>query len=133
MHQVILSAREHHSVRSAEALRRAHASAIARRVRQGHRIAVEESAEPVPARINHGSWLVDCPCGAGCATDTEWRIACCFGCGTVHTVVVFPKDKNLAAIERLILARPRMQNRHWTPDESVKTVRAINAANGVKE
>lgn len=129
MHKHLLSPREHHAVKDVADYRRAHQLKIERKQAQGMRVEVHEVAEPIVARVDAGSWLVDCDCGNGVSTDPEWKMGCCFGCGAVHVNVIFPEDH--AEIERLLVARPQ-KNRHWVPGETLEQVRADNAANGAR-
>lgn len=128
-YQHILGAREHHSVRDVDAYRRAHELAIAKKRRHGHRVVVHGEPGTKVAYVNDGSWVVDCSCGAGNATDPEWGIALCFGCGAVHEHVEFPDE--VAEIEATLLARPRTANRNWHPSESVEDLEAENEARGL--
>lgn len=113
----LFSPREHHHVQSVEAYRAAHTAFVARRAAQGARYAVHDSPEPLTARIDANTWLVDCECGAGNATDPEWGIACCFGCGAVHETITFPADA--ALIESLLVARSDVQRRGWDAGQSL--------------
>lgn len=129
---VILGPRELHNVSTPDAYRRAHARAIGRLVGAGARVMVHVMPGPKAARIDFGNWVIDCECGAGNATDPTWGIACCFGCGAVHEDIVFPPPQVRAAIEQLVLARPRIANRFWSPGETVAHVRADNLTHGVR-
>jgi hypothetical protein len=131
MYETILGPREHHQVRSADAYRKAHAAAIAKQRRQGARLVVHVDTAPRLARIDFGSWLVDCSCGAGNATDPEWGIALCFGCGAAHTTIVFPDPAIRLNIEAEMLKREGLRNRFWLPGETVEQLRTENAARGV--
>lgn len=42
------------------------------------------------ARINHGRWVTDCPCGQPVLTHPDWHLACCGACGSIYSMVVFP-------------------------------------------
>lgn len=110
---IIYCAREHHGVPTIEEYRARHAAAILERRRVGHRVAVHESSALLIARIDANTWCVDCECGAGNATDPEWGIACCWGCGAVHTSIQFPAKDAIAAIEAALLERPRPFHRFW--------------------
>lgn len=129
MYKHLLTPREHHEVKSVEEYRRLHALKIAGKQSRGQRVDVHEVTEPFTARVEAGSWLFDCDCGAGVSTDPEWKMACCFSCGAVYMNVIFPEDA--AAIERLLVARPQ-KNRYWLPGETLEQVRADNVANGVR-
>ncbi len=140
-HTVILGPREHHAVRTLHdehvpgfadrSYSGAHDLAIAKMKQHGMRVDVHESDAPIAARINDGSWLVDCGCRNAPLTSPAWGVAYCFGCGVRHTNVVFPDEHG--AIASVLLERPRMENRNWFPGESVEDLRAQNRAHGVEE
>jgi hypothetical protein len=133
MRDVIQQACDMHGVRNTEAYRRRHAAAIAKKRASGQRIAVVESTEAVVARVDHGRWIADCPCGAGNAVDVDAKIALCFGCGTVHLNVTLPDATSLRAIERALVARAHVKTRNWNPDETVDDLKRENLAHGVVE
>lgn len=86
--------------------------------------------EPVTAYVSDGRWVADCPFdngGIGCSPDNPSGFD--FGCGTI-VQVVFPSGATAA--ENILLARPRMQNRHWLPQrgESVSALRKENLLHG---
>lgn len=88
------------------------------------------------ARINHGRWLWDCPraCGgAQCCTPNDPRGFCveCFNGGDGYYPVVFPDE--LAAIETLLSRRPRDDQRHWAPGETVDQLQLENATLGLPD
>lgn len=115
----IACAREHHRVRTPEEYLGAHRRFIEKQAAAGLRYEVHESRVIVTARVCANQWVVDCECGAGNATDPEWVLACCFGCGAIHRNILFPPDRERSAIEALLLARLRPRDRHWLPGESV--------------
>lgn len=129
MHTVILSPREHHSVRTLEEYRHRYRAAIARKQRRGHRVQIHRVETPLVARINHGSWIVDCECGAGNACDPAWPITFCFGCGAEHDVV-FPAAH--AEIATVLLHRPKTETRNWFPHETVHELREENRRHGIR-
>ncbi len=88
----------------------------------------DEEVEPVPAFVNHGAWLVVCPkCrGAEYAWEEGWFFCC--SCknsymGHKYRRLVFPKAR--AKIEALLVRRP-LDNRNWTPKETVKDLELEN-------
>lgn len=113
----LFSPREHHNVQSVEAYRSVHAAFLAKRASRGARYVVHASPAPVTARVDANTWLIDCECGAGNATDPAWGLACCFGCGAVHEAIVFPADVDV--IEALLLARPDVPRRGWDVGQSL--------------
>lgn len=126
----LYAAREHHAVRSPAEYRERHAQKISEKANTGSRARVHASPVPLAARIDAGSWIVDCECGAGNATDPEWGFACCFGCGAIHEGVTFPDDT--VEIAALLVLRPRPRDRAWQPGEAVDTLRRENADLGVR-
>jgi hypothetical protein len=133
MKVAIETARDQHRVMDEIHLRDAHARFIARQQASGLRsVVIHESAEPVTARINHGVWVFDCDCGAGVAADPDFSVACCFGCGAIHTAVVFPSEEERLNIEHVLLSRPRTENRNWDPKENLITLLSDNGEHGVK-
>jgi hypothetical protein len=81
------------------------------------------------AFVSGGKWIVACDCGNGPSADRTWQLACCFECGAVYEVVVFPDD--VAEIERLLLARPKVGTRHWRQTETTADLARENAQHGV--
>lgn len=126
----LLTPREHHNVSSLEEYRERQAAHIAERRRRGARYEVHEVDTPIAARVDAGTWLVDCECGAGNATDPAWGQACCFGCGAIHTAVVFPEPNAREAIELLLVQRPRPIDRAWRPEESLVDLMLENRNHG---
>lgn len=131
--------REHHSVTTPEDYSAKHAAFIAKKAAQGQRFAVHEVSTPMTARVDANTWLIDCDCGAGNATDPDWGVACCFGCGAIHTQVIFPADADLIAA--VLTVRPRVLGRGWEPagyrgrerDQTVDDLLAENASLGLDD
>jgi hypothetical protein len=86
--------------------------------------AQHEEREQLVAYVNHGRWVVDCPCGAGVAVD-QAAPACCFQCGGVYPRILWPAERELQAIEALLQERPR-KNQNWEPGETPDKLRAEN-------
>ena len=94
----------------------------------------EISEEHLLAYVNHGRWVVDCPCGSAqlaCRSDrrffcTDCRNAWAFG---KWVRVTWPAEE--ADIEALLLQRPFPRNRNWHPRESASGLAMENADNGV--
>ncbi len=129
----IETAREQHLVKDEQKLRQKHAAKIAEKIAKGMRsIQIHESSAPQIARINHGVWVFDCDCGAGVAADPHFSAGYCFGCGAIHTNVVWPSTEDRLNIEHVILARHKTVNRNWDPDETLADVLVTNVEHGVK-
>ncbi|MBA7664676.1 hypothetical protein ES703_72737 [subsurface metagenome] len=87
-----------------------------------------ETLEPVPAFVNKGNWLVVCPkcAGAEYALEKGWFFCC--SCkhsymGHKYRRLVFPTNR--ARIEELLIIRP-LENRNWTPNETVEDLEREN-------
>lgn len=89
---------------------------------------VHESDAPIAAHVGCGAWRVKCACGEAPPADPDWRLACCSGCGTIHTAVTFPAER--AQIEELLLARPMHGHRNWQAGESIADLVAEQHAHG---
>jgi hypothetical protein len=98
--------------------------------------AIAPGTENVPARVDHGRWIVDCPnCnGAQFASVTDRRFLCCecenIAIGGLWRRVVWPD--NWPEIESVLRVRP-IENRNWHPEESTDDLRAENAAHDLVE
>lgn len=86
----------------------------------------------VPAYVNHGRWVVDCPdcrnAQLACRTDHRFM---CNECGNVAVgnlwrPVIWPA--NAQKIESLLENRPR-ENQNWEPDESRVSLATQNLMN----
>lgn len=82
------------------------------------------------ARVEHGRWIADCPCGAGVAVHPTWSETGCLECGRWWPVMV-PSEWD--AIESVLLARPKRDTRNWLTLETVEKLRAENVAHGLPE
>lgn len=82
------------------------------------------------ARVEHGRWIADCPCGAGIAVHPQWTEAGCLECGRWWPVMV-PRDWD--DIEAVLLARPKAVNRGWLPGETATVLREENITRGLPE
>lgn len=88
------------------------------------------SSSPVTPIVNGGRWVVVCPdCGNAPLYDPEWQLACCPDCGAIYEQLVPPSDWQ--AIEAVLMARPALYQRNWTPRETLADLVAENAAHGV--
>lgn len=97
-------------------------------------VAVHDVATPVDAYVNENRWLIDCECGSGVLADPQLSIACCFGCGAVHTAVLLPSSAAQVVIERALLARPDLSTRGWrdgSKDEPIAHLLRENVEHGI--
>jgi len=120
----ILGPREHHMVKSPDEYRAAQMKFITARQAQGARYEVHMVDTPVSARVDHNSWVIDCECGAGNAVDPLWPNAHCFGCGAIHTNIVWPINRE--QIEVILLQRVDVTKRNWHTGETEDDLRAEN-------
>lgn len=88
----------------------------------------------LPARVDHGRWIVDCPDCNG--AEFVWlagpHVMMCVGCwnacaGHRWRRVELPAADVLAEIDRILQARPLPATRNWYPHESVADLAAENA------
>ena len=91
---------------------------------------------PIPARINHGRWIADCPyCTGAEMVDPNDPVFYClnYECTRPHNTsplpVQFPAGR--VGLENALLRRPEMKNRNWFPNETIADLLAENAANGI--
>jgi hypothetical protein len=96
----------------------------------------------IPARINHGRWIADCPLdcegqpcgGAECVTEDD-TIFYCLSCGNeqIHGAfirVLFPPTKKRNKIEKILALRPESL-RNWFPGETPKKLAHENYENNI--
>ena len=86
-----------------------------------------DNDRPVQARVNWGKWIWDCECGGAEFAWDEGLGMCqeCYNGKSRHRYrpIIFPKNR--AAIEKILLARP-LENRNWSPGETLAALRAEN-------
>ena len=111
-----------------------------------------DGKHPVTAEINCGRWAARCECGGAEVVDPdEDQVFYCFSCGNYVTggkprQIIFPSSKKRREIEKILLLRPIVirsgtneidrltqaipapgaYTRSWTPDESIKELKAQN-------
>lgn len=90
-----------------------------------------KAGDRLRAYVNHGRWLVDCPCGESCSTSPAWGMACCLGCGAIFEAIEFPPARMRQDIEHLFEPRT-MAQRNWYWRESVEQLAAENIAHGLR-
>lgn len=111
---------------------------------------------PIQAFIDFGRWMARCECGQYNYVDPLEQILFCAKCGNgncgMARFVKFPHESIRKTIEKLILARPVLENpqardeieaarlaqplhvgllRSWQPGETVDELRNLNKAFGV--
>ena len=111
-----------------------HAKAITAQQRKGRRdaIHIHTVSDQKAAYINENRWLIDCECGSGAYVDPAVGVACCFGCGAIHTTVILPADR--AVIEAVLIARPSPFTRGWRDQDKAETLADLvreNIAHGI--
>ena len=90
---------------------------------------LDQEKEALKAFVNHGRWIVACPCGgAELAFDEGW-IMCrsCFNGYMKHKFrrVEFPEKEFRVQLENILLKRP-LDNRNWTPRETLEQIAQEN-------
>jgi hypothetical protein len=99
-------------------------SAIAR----AREFTIDERPDVVPAYVNHGRWLADCPhCRGGMVVHPQWPDARCLDCGAVYAAIAWPPPDDFARIEDLLVVRP-MVKQNWYPAEPIEFLEHENAA-----
>ncbi len=86
------------------------------------------SALQPQAYVGNGAWRIHCPCGEATHADPEWKLSCCFGCGTIYEHVMFPS--NWREIEALLVKRPIQSSRNWQLPETLEYLTAEQKAHG---
>lgn len=90
--------------------------------------------ETLLAYVNHGRWVVDCPCGSAQLASRSDRRFFCVDCRNAWALgkwvgVAWPAQAG--DIEGLLLQRPFPKNRNWNPGEDLMTLVAENVAAGL--
>lgn len=88
------------------------------------------------AFVNHGRWLVSCPCNSAAVVAYPLAGFLCIECGNQYAdgkplPIEWPPATTVAAIEALLAARPFPTNRNWTPGEAIGDLLAENIAHGI--
>ena len=87
------------------------------------------AGKPLQAYVNHGRWVVKCECGGAEKAWEEGLFMCqsCWNSKHQHKLrlAMFPKSR--AEIEKLLIVRP-LENRNWSPSESLSFLKAENSA-----
>lgn len=99
------------------------------------------TATPLVARVNHGTWIASCDCGArgipapGCVVFVDKQLGWCARCGNQGSghgwrPVQIPSADLRNQIEAVLLCRPNVGDRNWEPGESVADLIAQNQEHG---
>lgn len=79
------------------------------------------SRQVLPVVVNHGRWIVDCPCGGAqlaCRTDPRFFCVDCLNSWTDGAWVNVDWPRDAAAIDALLSSRPlALQN--WNPGDDL--------------
>jgi hypothetical protein len=116
---------------SPDALEQRHAKVLQAKRDSGVDARMHDDPTVKIARINEGRWIFDCTCGSGVLTHPAWQIGRCFACGATYTAVQFPEHDERRKIELLLVQRPNLANRNWTPGETTAALLAENEAHGL--
>lgn len=97
------------------------------------RIPDQVAPDALPVKVNHGRWVVECPCGSAQLASRTDRRFYCVECGNVlfegkWVKVEWPSDNELAVIEQTLAARPFAANQNWSPGETMRALKAENAS-----
>lgn len=98
-------------------------------------------AEPLPARINHGQWIVSCDCRSrglpapGMAVwltvPWAWCVRCRNRpCGGAWRPVCVPPESERVGIEAVLTARAESADRNWQPGETIDDLVRQNVEHG---
>lgn len=95
----------------------------------------EQSKTRLLAYVNHGRWVVDCPCGSAQLASRSDRRFWCVECHNAWASgkwvgVDWPQDE--ADVEALLLERPEEKTRNWQPTEDTMALVAENVAYGLE-
>jgi hypothetical protein len=98
---------------------------------------------PLIARVNHGTWIASCDCGAPpggvpSAGGLVWFEApwiWCLSCqnaanGHAWRAVDVPPPRLRQQIDAVLAYRPEVETRNWNPTETVADLVAENRAHG---
>lgn len=99
------------------------------------------TATPLSSEIHHGIWIARCECGARglpapggvvfFGTPLVWCVRCQNGAtGRGWRPVSFPETQERGDIEAILLCRPSVGDRNWTPDESIADLLLQNVEHG---
>lgn len=89
----------------------------------------------IQASVNQGRWIIECPfcTGAEFLDPADPRFYClsCYNKAVGHLwlLVVLPEDR--VAVERALIVRPMLENRNWSPGETVAQLHQENHKEGV--
>ena len=89
---------------------------------------------PVHAQVNHGRWIVECPCCPSAAVAQGDRFLCAecgnSAAGGRYFEVAWPSRERAKRISQLLAVRP-VENRNWLPGEDLDILRFENIEHGL--
>lgn len=97
---------------------------------------VDDVIETIMARVDHGRWLVECDyCKSAQLVGDEDLRFFCINCSNISNdgkwrEIVWPE--NAEEIENVLAVRP-IDNRHWSPGETIDELKAENVAHDLPE
>ena len=94
---------------------------------------------PIHPKVNHGRWIVECPCcpsaalaGPGFVTDRFLCAECQnAAAGGRYFEVEWPDKQTCQRIYTLLTRRPDAENRNWFPGEPGEMLEAENLEHGL--
>lgn len=97
------------------------------------RIPDQVAPDALPVHVNHGRWIVECPCGSAQLASRTDRRFFCVECGNVTfegkwVRVEWPSDSEVAEIEQALQERPFATYQNWSPGETVQELKVETAA-----
>lgn len=128
--QYLLRPRELHGAISPEHYLQMQAASIRAKMRQFPFLNWQPPfvyAGTVPLKVSDSCWQLVCECGNFPAYDPEWEMACCFSCGAVYYQ---PPPSDWRDIQRVLVNRPRLQNRHMLPGQTLNDLMRENLEHG---
>lgn len=78
-------------------------------------------------KVSDSCWQLVCECGNCPSYDPEWALAACFTCGAVYRQ---PPPEDWREIQRILTLRPRLNNRHMLPGQTLADLVAENLEHG---
>lgn len=86
----------------------------------------------LPAIHNHGRWIVGCPfCKSAEKAADEFMCSNCHNEAVAWKPMPVAWPKNQKEIEKLLMERPEIKTRNWSPTETIQDLARENAQRGI--